>query len=92
MDTTKHMGCTLVFNVAGVDTEKFLKHTNEKPKTYGDWGGDWTQHINANDAALGSPFLSKEDIESGEDIEGSWSSLTEAGEATNLNLVHLKGR
>jgi len=90
MNTNDHMGCTTVFNVAGVDKEKFLRHTHDQPKTYADWGGSWTQHIDEKDAGLGSPFLSLQSA-SGEDIEGSWSSLSAAGEATNLNLVHMKG-
>jgi len=94
MNVEKSMGCTAVFNVAGVDKQKFLKNVNENPKTYADWGGDWNQHIDGKDAALNSPYLSLDTSDQEGDcgeISGTWSGLSDAGEATNLNLVHLQG-
>ena len=46
---------------------------------------------------LKSPLLSKELYKAKADglvdntFDGSWSSLTDAGEATNLNLCHMAG-
>jgi hypothetical protein len=34
LDTSSRMGCTTVFNVAGVDKDKFLSHVDTKPSTY----------------------------------------------------------
>lgn len=98
------MGVTQVFNAAGVDRERFLDWHKKNPKTYKDWDGDecneeWKQETTGKEGDLPSPFLStefKEAADKGliekEDINmlcGSWSGLSEAGEATNLNLVHL---
>jgi hypothetical protein len=35
------MGNTAVFNVAGVEKDKFLNYVEKNPKTYADWGDDW---------------------------------------------------
>ena len=38
----KSMGITQVFNVSGIDKDAFLKYTEKKKATYGDWGcDDW---------------------------------------------------
>ncbi len=37
----KRMGNTAVFNVAGVEKDKFLNYVEKNPKTYADWGDDW---------------------------------------------------
>lgn len=37
------MGMTTVLNVSGLDKERFLKYTEEKPATYEDWSRTWTQ-------------------------------------------------
>lgn len=96
------MGNTAVFNVAGIDKEKFLNHVAKKPKTYADWGDDWNQQTSSNDSKLKSPYLQSEFEDAQKSglipkdlgntaICGSWSALSEAGEATNLNLVHMRG-
>jgi len=95
------LGVTTVFNAAGVDTEKFLKYTNENTATYRDWSRTWEQTTSGKEDDLKSPYLDREfeqaanagaiPKESLQKLGGSWSSLTTAGEATNLNLVHLGG-
>ena len=94
------MATTTVFSCSGVDTTKFLQYTETKKATYADWGETWTQNCDDKTKQLQSPYLESEfenarkqgvipaDIDN---IGGSWSSLTAAGEATNLNLVHMKG-
>lgn len=97
------MGVTQVFNAAGVDKNKFMDWVDKNPKTYKDWDGDndeWKQETTGKEHELKSPFLSKEFQKAADEgfitqedtkgLTGSWSSLSEAGEATNLNLVHLK--
>ncbi|CAE8668435.1 unnamed protein product, partial [Polarella glacialis] len=69
-----------------------------------DWSRTWQQEGDGSgkEDQLRSPFLDTEfeearkeglipDSETTRNLGGSWSALTEAGEATNLNLVHLKG-
>jgi hypothetical protein len=94
------MGVTMVFSCAGVDKEKFLKYTRENPATYADWGQTWDQETTGKEDHLPSPYLEKEFARAKElglipkhidTISGSWSALSKAGEATNLNLVHMKG-
>lgn len=92
------MGVTTVFNCSGVNKEKFLEYTRDNPTTYADWGKTWDQQTSGKEDELPSPYLEKEFIEAKargvipEDVNnlsGSWSALSDAGEATNLNLVHI---
>ncbi len=93
------MGVTTVFSCSGVDKERFLQYTEEQPATYADWSRVWDQETTGKEDALRSPYLDKEFVKARElgvipedsgGIGGSWSALTEAGEATNLNLAHMK--
>ena len=111
LDKGQRMGCTAVFNVAGVDRPRFLAHVADNPSTYKDWDGDWDQETTGKEKHLNTPYLGKEFERAAADgvipdrsgsggeggggnnvsLNGSWSALSEAGEATNLNLVHLRG-
>ena len=98
LDKKDMMGVTTVFGCSGVDKNKFLNYAQKKGATYQDWGGDWTQQISEKEKNLKSPYLSlefekakdKNIIPKDTEINGSWSTITDAGEATNLNLVHMK--
>ena len=94
------MGVTTVFSCAGVNKEKFLQYAQANPATYADWGKTWDQETTGKEDNLPSPYLEKEFVKAREmglipknidTISGSWSALSDAGEATNLNLVHMKG-
>lgn len=99
------MGMTTVFSAAGVDKERFLEHVKRNPRTYADWSKagnpDWKQETTGKEDNLPSPWLDTEfdkaaadgviDKDVGYNMSGSWSALSEAGEATNLNLVHMSG-
>jgi hypothetical protein len=94
------MGVTTVFSASGVDRERFLRYTEEHPATYADWSRVWDQETTGKENVLRSPYLDKEFEEARrlgvipdhiKGIGGSWSALTNAGEATNLNLAHMKG-
>lgn len=95
------LGVTTVFNAANVDKDKFLEHTAKDPATYRDWGKTWEQTTTGKEEDLKSPYLEKEFEAAAEagavpqeelaHLGGSWSALSEAGEATNLNLVHMSG-
>ncbi len=92
------LGVTTVFNCAGVDKERFLSYVAENPATYGDWNKDWEQVTSGKEDQLLTPFLDKAfekakaegAIPSEMDISGTWSTISDAGEATNLNLVYMK--
>ena len=81
------MNVTSVFNCSNVDKEKFLEYTRKNTKTYSDWGGEWNTGNNTKESNLKSPYI---EVDSNKNINGSWSSINEHGEATNLNLVHMK--
>lgn len=98
----KALGITSVFNVSGVNIERFNKHVEQSPATYADWSRTWNQETTGKEDHLLSPYWDKEfedavtcgAIEKPPDhlsLGGSWSSLTSTGEATNLNLVHMQG-
>ena len=96
----ERMSVTTVFNCSGVDKEKFLKYTEENPATYADWSRVWNQETTGKEDSLRSPYLDTEFVKAKElgvipadslNFGGSWSALSDAGEATNLNLVHMKG-
>jgi len=101
----ERMGATQVFNAAGVDKDAFLKHVKENPRTYADWSGsgsdEWRQETTGKEEDLQSPFMDTEFTEAAKrgiisedeakEFTGSWSALSDAGEATNLNLVHMAG-
>ena len=93
------MGVTTVFSCSGVDKQRFLQYTEDQPATYADWSRVWDQETTGKEDALRSPYLDKEFVKARElgvipqdscSIGGSWSALTDAGEATNLNLAHMK--
>jgi hypothetical protein len=98
IDKNHALGVTTVFNAAGVDRDEFLHYTEEKPATYLDWSASWEQETDGKENHLKSPYLEAQFKKAEEDgiipkdaakeLCGSWSALSEAGEATNLNLVH----
>ena len=92
------MGVTVMFSCAGVDRERFLEYVKEHPSTYGDWGRNWEIETTGKEDHLFSTYLEEpfdrarrdglipENIVS---IGGTWSTLTDAGEATSLNMVYM---
>lgn len=94
------MGITTVFGTSGVERERFLEYASNNQKTYQDWSRTWQQKTDGKEDHLPSPYLEEEfdrarenNIipEDTQNLGGSWSSITHAGEATNLNLVHMYG-
>ena len=92
------LGVSTIFSCSNIDKERFLKYTEDNPATYADWGNFWTQDTSGKEDQLRTPYLDKEFQKAKElgiipktsNIGGTWSSLTDAGEATNLNLVYMK--
>eukprot|EP00913_Durusdinium_trenchii_P017417 g16373.t1 len=82
--TDQSLGVTTVFNAVNVDVSKFKDYTDRTA-----------------DEHLKSPYLDREFEKAAAagvipqdkigSFGGSWSALSEAGEATNLNLVHKTG-
>lgn len=93
------MGVTTVFSVEGVNKKRFLDHINKNPATYKDWNTDtWKALTTGKEDSLPSPYWStifeqlkaSGSIPKDIDIAGSWSTISDDGVATNLNLVHMK--
>jgi hypothetical protein len=89
---------TLVFNCCGIDRQRFMEYVKSDSATYADWGDDWAQQTSGPENDMFSPYLQKQFgqaidkniIEKSEwDFCGSWSTVTEDGQATYLNLAHL---
>ena len=89
------LGVTVSFAVSGVDRKRFLSHVRANPATYKDWRVETT----GKEDDLFSPYLSmpfKRAKESGDipddvEIGGTWSRISEHGEATYLNVVYMLG-
>jgi hypothetical protein len=98
IDRDHALGVSTVFNAAGIDKEQFLEYVERQPATYKDWSRTWEQETDGKENHLRSPYLDEQFQEAASDgiipeseahnLGGSWSALTDAGEATNLNLVH----
>lgn len=94
------MGVTVMFSCSGVDKARFLDHVADSAPTYGDWGKCWAVRTDGKEDGMFSPYLQEPfdraradgvipaDIRS---IGGTWGRVTDAGEATALNLVVMAG-
>lgn len=94
------MGVTILFSCSGINVDKFLEYTQEHPKTFSDWGKNWYIKTTGKEDGLFSPYLAEPFDQAREEsfipadltsIGGTWSRLTDAGEATGLNMVYMFG-
>ena len=96
----KLMSVTTLFHCKSVDTARFRDYIkNELKPSYKDWGGSWSIATSGKEADLFSPYFVKpftEALREGlapkeEHVElgGSWSSITDEGEVTQLNVVFI---
>ncbi|NCF50584.1 FAD-dependent oxidoreductase [Gammaproteobacteria bacterium] len=93
------MAASVMFSMSGVDKRRFIEHVKEDPQTYKDWeGGEWTIETSGKEDNMFSPFLRKpfeRAIKAGmipeglSTICGTWGAISEQGDLTYLNLVHL---
>ncbi|HVR61812.1 MAG TPA: FAD-dependent oxidoreductase [Polyangia bacterium] len=91
---------TVMFSVTGVDRRRFLDYVAENPTTYRDWGKEWDIQKGGKEDELFSPYLEKPFNQARaagvippgmKTIGGTWSTITDSGEATYLNMIHLTG-
>jgi hypothetical protein len=95
----KMMAASVMFSMSGVDKKRFIDAVKADPQTYKDWsGGEWTIETSGKEDHMFSPFLRKpfkKAIEAGmipkhlQTICGTWGTVSEQGDLTYLNLVHL---
>jgi hypothetical protein len=94
------MGVTVMFSCSGVDKARFLDHVAASAPTYGDWDKCWHVKTSGKEDGLFSPYLQEPFDRARADglipkgirsIGGTWGRITDAGEATALNLVVMAG-
>lgn len=89
---------TVMFSCSGVDRARFLEYVRANPKKYRDWGKNWEIETGGKEDELFSPYLEEPFDKAREkgiippglkSIGGTWSAISDSGEATYLNMVHL---
>src|SRR6202034_3094316 len=96
------MAVSVMFSMAGVNKKRFLEQVKADPQTYKDWvgNGEWTITTTGKEDDLFSPFLRKpfkQAVAAGiipptlSTIAGTWGTVSDQGDLTYLNLVHLPG-
>ncbi len=94
------MGVTVMFSCTGVDKRRFLDYVKANPTTFKDWGKNWSIETTGKEDDLFSPYLQEPFDQARRDgvipagiksIAGTWSSITDGGEATYLNMVYMLG-
>ena len=93
------MAASVMFSMSGVDKTRFIESVKADPQTYKDWeGGEWKIETTGKEDNMFSPFLRKpfqRAIEAGmipenlNTICGTWGAISDQGDLTYLNLVHL---
>ncbi len=94
----KMLPVTVMFSCTGVNKGKFLEWVKANPQKYKDWGKNWDMETSGKEDEGFSPYLEDpfdKARESGvipeglKSIGGTWSTISDHGEATYLNMVHM---
>ena len=94
------MGVTVMFSCAGINKERFLEYVADNLTTFGDWGQNWEIETTGKEDDLLCAYLEEPFNRAREEglipkemtsIGGSWGALTNAGEATCLNMNYMLG-
>jgi ribulose 1,5-bisphosphate synthetase/thiazole synthase len=96
----KMMSASVMFSMSGVNKQRFIEAVKADPQTYGDWSGngEWDYETTGKEDDMFSPFLRKpfkKALEAGlippylHTIAGTWGTVTDQGDLTYLNLVHI---
>ncbi len=94
------MSASVMFSMSGVDKAGFIAAVKADPQTYADWAkdGEWAVTTAGKEDALFSPFLRKPFEaahragllpDSLKTIAGTWGTVSDQGDLTYLNLVHM---
>jgi len=94
------MAVSVMFSMSGVNKRRFIDSVKADPQTYADWSGngEWDYETTGKEDQLFSPFLRKpfqQALEAGiipsslKTIAGTWGTVTDQGDLTYLNLVHV---
>ena len=96
----KMMSVSVMFSMSGVNKSRFIEAIKADPQTYADWSGngEWNYETTGKEDKLFSPFLRKpfkKALDAGlippylHTIAGTWGTVTDQGDLTYLNLVHV---
>jgi ribulose 1,5-bisphosphate synthetase/thiazole synthase len=94
------LGVTVIFSCSGVDGKRFLEYVKKHPATYADWGNNWAIETTGKEDGLFTAYLEEPFNKARQDglipeyltgIGGTWSTITDAGEATSLNMIYMLG-
>jgi ribulose 1,5-bisphosphate synthetase/thiazole synthase len=96
----KMMSVSVMFSMSGVNKQRFIAAVKADPQTYADWSGnnEWDYETSGKEDKLFSPFLRKpfkKALDAGiippylSTIAGTWGGVTDQGDLTYLNLVHI---
>jgi FAD dependent oxidoreductase len=94
------MAVSVMFSMSGVNKRRFIDAVKADPQTYADWSGngEWDYETTGKEDKLFSPFLRKpfkQALAAGvippslQTIAGTWGTITDQGDLTYLNLVHV---
>src|SRR3974377_551705 len=94
------MSVSVMFSMSGVNKQRFIEAVKADPQTYADWSGnnEWDYETTGKEDALFSPFLRKPfqtALAAGiippslHTIAGTWGGVSDQGDLTYLNLVHV---
>jgi ribulose 1,5-bisphosphate synthetase/thiazole synthase len=94
------MAVSVMFSMSGVNKQRFIDAVKADPQTYADWSGngEWDYETTGKEDKLFSPFLRKpfkQALAAGlippnlHTIAGTWGTVTDQGDLTYLNLVHV---
>jgi hypothetical protein len=94
------LAASVMFSMTGVDKARFLAGVQADPQTYADWsGGEWKVETSGKEDGMFSPFLRRPFEQAMADgliprslttIGGTWGTVSDEGDLTYLNLVHLE--
>ena len=96
------MAASVMFSMAGVNRQRFMEQVKADPQTYRDWvgNGEWNITTTGKEDDMFSPFLRKpfkQAVAAGvipsslTTIAGTWGTVSDQGDLTYLNLIHLPG-
>ena len=94
------LAASVMFSMSGVSKRRFIEAVKADPQRYRDWAGnaEWDIETDGKEDELFSPFLRKpfrQAVAAGVippnlvTLAGTWGSVTDQGDLTYLNLVHL---
>ena len=94
------MAVSVMFSMSGVNKRRFIDAVKADPQTYADWSGngEWDYETSGKEDTLFSPFLRKpfkQALAAGvipaslHTIAGTWGTVSDQGDLTYLNLVHI---